>query len=247
MQVAYFLMAAIGYTHLAQVTGSSQAAELLRDICGRMKLAGGADHDGHHWVWLSAEDASKIINSARNTAARYLRLLVEMGFLVREKLGQATRYGRNRSWYYRLGPACPDFLLSKGSRKEKATHCATAAQSTKNHSTIPTQQKPVAHAQERTAPTAEQAQAVIEERRNWPLTLRELGLKEAPIPAETRQTTNAAGSNTWWARCAALAEAACRSAGTGPATAASDRLIPALELRPEKDPRRLRQDVFGAF
>ena len=78
--------------------------------------------DGHHWVWLSAREAGEVINRARNTAAKYLDQLVRLGFLVREKLGEAQQFGRNRCWYYRPGPECPDFLLGKPVRTKGHLH-----------------------------------------------------------------------------------------------------------------------------
>ena len=96
-------------------------------------MNGGADYGGHHWIYLSAQEASGVLKCARNTAARYLRLLVEAGFLIREKLGikKGFKYRSNRSWYYRPGPKCPDWLLGNDKRKRESHHCATAEQSTK--------------------------------------------------------------------------------------------------------------------
>ena len=69
------------------VTGSADAAALLYDICRRLPLVGGFDHDGHHWVWLSAREAGEVINRARNTAAKYLDQLVRLEKKVPARTG----------------------------------------------------------------------------------------------------------------------------------------------------------------
>ena len=149
----------MSYCHLAAVTGSADAAALLYDICRRLPLVGGFDHDGHHWVWLSAREAGEVINRARNTAAKYLEQLVRLGFLVREKLGEAQQFGRNRCWYYRPGPECPDFLLGKPVRTRGASSCSNSERSTKTTSK-PTNKNRGASAQNKTAHPDDQGHAL---------------------------------------------------------------------------------------
>ena len=189
----------MAYVQLAQLTGCASTAQLLHDICRRLPLVGGADHDGHHWIWLSAREASEVLNCARNTAAAALKRLVEAGFLIREKLGENQRYGRNRSWYYRPGPQCPEFLLGKPVRTRRAPSCSTAAQSSrttfKNH-----QQKRVANAQNEQpcahAPDAEATQKLIKQQEALVVgdpvkglqQAREMMRRGAPVPAETAET-----------------------------------------------------------
>jgi len=186
------------YIHLAAVTGSAQSAALLYDICRRMPLCGGADHGGHHWVWLSAREAGEVINSARNTAAKYLDQLVKLGFLVREKLGQAQQFGRNRCWYYRPGPECPDFLLGKPVRTREASSCSKPERSTRTTS-LPTNKKRVANAQNEqphAIPDAEatKRQLKSEEERVFvpcPTALR--SQKGVPIPPKTHENKQSHG------------------------------------------------------
>ena len=99
------------YQHLAAITGSAAAAEILRDICGRMKLNGGADHGGHHWVYVSAREAAEAANCCRNHAAKLLSYLEELGLVIREKIGVAVGLPWVRSWFYRPGPECPNWLI----------------------------------------------------------------------------------------------------------------------------------------
>jgi len=193
----------MSYCHLAAVTGSADAAALLYDICRRLPLVGGFDHDGHHWVWLSAREAGEVINRARNTAAKYLDQLVRLGFLVREKLGEAQQFGRNRCWYYRPGPECPDFLLGKPVRTPRASSCSNSERSTKTTSK-PTNKNRGASAQNGTArpdeqghapaPTAEATDTVIAAIRSWPKTIWELQqeARRGTCPAETHATRPAA-------------------------------------------------------
>ena len=49
----------MAYVQLAQLTGCASTAGAY-DICRRLPLVGGADHGGHHWVWLSAREASEV-------------------------------------------------------------------------------------------------------------------------------------------------------------------------------------------
>ena len=182
----------MSYCHLAAVTGSADSAALLYDICRRLPLVGGFDHDGHHWVWLSAREAGEVINRARNTAAKYLDQLVRLGFLVREKLGEAQQFGRNRCWYYRPGPKCPDFLLGKPVRTKRAPSCPKPERSTRTHS-ITHQQKRGASAQKQqpeqphSIPTAEATKnGVLADINRW-MTDPSYGLRP-PCPAETHAT-----------------------------------------------------------
>ena len=176
-----FLMS---FIHLPQITGCVSTAALLYDICRRMPMNGGADYGGHHWIYLSAQEASGVLKCARNTAARYLRLLVEAGFLIREKLGikEGFKYRSNRSWYYRPGPKCPDWLLGNDKRKEKAHHCSKAGQSTKptslpnykNRATSGkkqprrTPQPPVKPEPRMNIPDADQTASILAEIEAWP-------------------------------------------------------------------------------
>ena len=187
----------MAYVQLAQLTGCASTAQLLHDICRRLPLVGGADHGGHHWVWLSAREASEVLNCARNTAAAALKRLVEAGFLIREKLGENQRYGRNRSWYYRPGPQCPEFLLGKPVRTRRAPSCSTVAQSSrttfKNH-----QQKRVANAQNEQPHAIPDAEATKRDRQAEEAMvfvpapkglLQGQGTRQtgAPLPAETHE------------------------------------------------------------
>ena len=167
----------MSFIHLPQITGCATSAALLYDICRRMPWGGGAEHDGHHWVWISAQEASKVVNCARNTAARHLRLLVEAGFLVREKLGVITNYGRNRTWYYRPGPRCPSWLLGNAKTNDCAVHCATAAQSTKNPTSSPDNKNQATSGKKQPGdkpeprmniPDADQTASILEGIRAWP-------------------------------------------------------------------------------
>ena len=122
----------MAYCHLAAVTGSADSAGPSSTSYLPAAFRGGwIDHDGHQGVWLSAREAAEVINTARNTAAKYLAELVKLKFLVREKLGEAQQFGRNRCWYYRPGPECPDFLLGKPVRTSWSTSCSNPEQSTK--------------------------------------------------------------------------------------------------------------------
>lgn len=174
----------MSYCHLAAVTGSTESATLLYDICRRLPLVGGFDHDGHHWVWLSAREAGEVIKTCRNTAAKYLEQLVKFGFLIREKLGEAQQFGRNRCWYYRPGPECPDFLLGKPVRTKRAPSCPKPERSTRTHS-ITHQQKRGASAQKQ---QPEQPHAIPDEeatKRNRQATE---AMDFVPCPPEMRTT-----------------------------------------------------------
>lgn len=174
----------MAYCHLAAVTGSADAAALLYDICRRLPLVGGFDHDGHHWVWLSAREAAEVINTARNTAAKYLAELVKLKFLVREKLGEAQQFGRNRCWYYRPGPKCPDFLLGKPVRTSWATSCSNPEQSTKPTSK-PTNKNRGASAQKQ---QPEQPHAIPDEETTKRNRQAEEAMDFVPCPAGMRTT-----------------------------------------------------------
>ena len=174
----------MSYCHLAAVTGSAESAALLYDICRRLPLVGGFDHGGHHWVWLSAREAGEVIKTCRNTAAKYLAELVKLKFLVREKLGEAQQFGRNRCWYYRPGPECPDFLLGKPVRTKRAPSCPKPERSTRTHS-ITHQQKRGASAQKQ---QPEQPHAIPDEETTKRNRQAEEAMDFVPCPAEMRTT-----------------------------------------------------------
>ena len=187
----------MSYTPLAQMTGSAYAAAILRDVCYRMTLKGGADHDGHHWVYVSAEDASTPGACSRHTAHKWLGKLVEAGFLIREKLGKLVRHGTNRAWYYRPGPECPEWLLGNGQPRTSAKALPRTSANKQTPTSIPKPKKRGASAQNGTArpdeqghahaPDAEATRAVIDDRNNWPPTLWELKqqAERGTCPAET--------------------------------------------------------------
>ena len=175
----------MSYQHLAAITGSAAAAEILRDICGRMKLNGGADYDGHHWVYVSAREAAEAANCCRNHAAKLLSYLEELGLIIREKIGVAVGLPWVRSWFYRPGPECPDWLLSlpgknscaAGDVSEKgensslgkallvpvATDCPQRRQSKQQPHFQSKQQEP-----RHCVPTARETASLLDRIRSWP-------------------------------------------------------------------------------
>lgn len=104
---------------------------LLEEIRHCLGLRGGVNHDGHHWVYKSAQELAGIFGRARNTVAKALRHLVAMGALERQQLGVAVGHHTNRAWYYRLADGAPDWMkgVRNGTRKTEAVHCARPAQS----------------------------------------------------------------------------------------------------------------------
>ena len=129
------------FEHLPLKFGLAGAA-LLKEISFRLTWNGGADHDGHHWIYLSAEEAGLITGQHRNTNAKALKRLADLGVLIREKLGQIVGYATNRAWYYRLGPNCPDFLQGNASPKSSAVDCTGTVQSDNNPTSTPSNKKP---------------------------------------------------------------------------------------------------------
>lgn len=129
------------YEHLPLKFGLAGAA-LLKEISTRLTWNGGADHDGHHWIYLSAEEAGEITGQHRNTNAKVLKRLADLGVLIREKLGQIVGYATNRAWYYRLGPNCPDFLQGNASPNSSAVDCTGTVQSDNNPTSTPSNKKP---------------------------------------------------------------------------------------------------------
>ena len=161
----------MSYQHLAAVTGSAAAAEILRDICGRMKLNGGADHDGHHWVYVSAREAAEAANCCRNHAAKLLSYLEDLGLIIREKIGVAVGLPWVRSWFYRPGPECPDWLMSKASPAPVATDCPRGEQSIQNPTSTQNNKNRAAVAQKEqphNIPGADQTAALLDRIRSWP-------------------------------------------------------------------------------
>ena len=202
------------YQHLAAITGSAAAAEILRDICGRMKLNGGADHDGHHWVYVSAREAAEAANCCRNYAAKLLSCLEELGLVIREKIGVAVGLPWVRSWFYRPGPECPDWLISHhgknscaaGDVSEKgqnsssskalpvrvATDCPRGEQSIQQPTSTPNNKNRAANAQKEqphNIPGLDQTAALLERIRQWP---------KATPPSETQKTQIVAESSFVW-------------------------------------------------
>ena len=181
------------YQHLAAITGSAAAAEILRDICGRMKLNGGADHDGHHWVYVSAREAGEAAGCCLNHAAKLLRYLVELGLVVREKLGDIEEVGLPwvRSWFYRPGPECPDWLLGEASttpvvidhpRGGRSIQQPTSTRNNKNRVAVAQKEQP------HNIPDAEQTRRVID---------RFEGMTFTP-PSETQKTQMMAENSFVW-------------------------------------------------
>ena len=167
-EVAGFFMS---YQHLAAVTGSAAAAEILRDICGRMKLNGGADHDGFHWVYVSAREAAEAANCCRNHAAKLLSYLEDLGLIIREKIGVAVGLPWVRSWFYRPGPECPDWLMSKASPAPVATDCPRGEQSIQTTTSTRNNKNRAAVAQKEqphNIPGVDQTAGLIRERLSWP-------------------------------------------------------------------------------
>ena len=119
----------MAFEHLAQLTGCAASALILQDICGRMKLAGGAEHDGHHWIYSSGRESAEAGGCCRNHADKLLKKLAEAGLLVRQKLGVLVGLPWVRAWFYRPGPNCPEWLLGKASPTAKANHCPRHGQS----------------------------------------------------------------------------------------------------------------------
>ena len=119
----------MAFEHLAQLTGCAASALILQDICGRMKLAGGAEHDGHHWIYSSGRESAEAGGCCRNHADKLLKQLAEAGLLVRQKLGVLVGLPWVRAWFYRPGPNCPEWLLGKASPTARANHCPRHGQS----------------------------------------------------------------------------------------------------------------------
>ena len=153
------------FEHLPHKFGLAGAA-LLKEISFRLTWNGGADHDGHHWIYLSAEEAGLITGQHRNTNAKALKRLADLGVLIREKLGQIVGYATNRAWYYRLGPNCPDFLQGNATPKSSAIHCTGTVQSDNNPTSAPSNKKPARPRKpEQPAPTAQQTEQLIHDRK----------------------------------------------------------------------------------
>ena len=130
-------MTTTAFTHFAAEAGCLEYL-LLEEIRHWLSKRGGAEHDGHHWIYKSAQELADRFGRARNTVAKALRRLVELGVLERQRLGVTVGHYTNRAWYYRLADGAPDWMkgLRNGSRKNEAVHCATAAQSNRTSTSV---------------------------------------------------------------------------------------------------------------
>lgn len=161
------------FVHFAAEAGCLEHV-VLEEIRRCLGLRGGVDHDGHHWIFKSAQELSDLLGKARNTIAKALEHLVAIGALHREQLGPAVGHYTNRAWYYRIADGAPAWMAGarNASRRDRAVHCATAAQSNKNSTPVqittkgnsprrPTNQRPAATPQERKDTPPGQLQAVV--------------------------------------------------------------------------------------
>jgi hypothetical protein len=124
---------------------------------------GGVKHDGHRWIYKSAQELATLLGRARNTVAAALRRLATRGLLIREKLGVAVGHVTNRAWYYRLGAAAPEWMhLKQGNatRSSCAVDCATVAQSNSTSTSNKNYSRTTARRTAETALTEERVQAL---------------------------------------------------------------------------------------
>ena len=206
----------MSYQSLPEITGCCASSELLRDITSRGTLQGGRDHCGQHWIYLSAAEAARVLKVCRNKAAKLLDRLVQLGFVIREKLGKEHFDSRvQHTWFYRPGPNCPQWLLNqKGQRfaPEGTEHCPPEGQSKQKPTSIPNDKEKKADSEKRqpagekrvvprpTRPgkaSCDQAQEIIaqvrrEKEQHDAIPLEELKKWQAAgrkhLPAETRKT-----------------------------------------------------------
>ena len=188
----------MAFEHLAQLTGCAASALILQDICGRMKLAGGAEHDGHHWIYSSGRESAEAGGCCRNHADKLLKKLAEAGLLVRQKLGVLVGLPWVRAWFYRPGPNCPEWLLGKASPTGRANHCPRHGQSKQQPTSTSNNKNRERFAQEQPhpIPDATATRQRIEEEKAMVFVpaprvpLQELGTKptQEPVPVETAET-----------------------------------------------------------
>jgi hypothetical protein len=69
-----------------------------------LRLRGGSVDDGVKWIYKTCRELSGLLGCCMKTVERDLRLLVELGWLKREK--HDARWGK-QGYYYCLGDAAP--------------------------------------------------------------------------------------------------------------------------------------------
>ncbi len=116
------------YRSLAAEVGVRRAA-IYNEIRRCLRLRGGSMVDGIKWIYKTCRELAGLLGVCIKTIERDLRVLVEKGWLEREK--HDARWGKQH-YYYRLGAAAP---LSNGSRQPVSAEPDKLSASTTSNST----------------------------------------------------------------------------------------------------------------
>ena len=116
------------YRSLAAEVGVRRAA-IYNEIRRCLRLRGGSMVDGIKWIYKTCRELAGLLGVCIKTIERDLRVLVEKGWLEREK--HDARWGKQH-YYYRLGAAAP---LSNGSRQPVSAEPDKLSASTTSKST----------------------------------------------------------------------------------------------------------------
>ncbi len=148
------------FRSLAAEVGARRAA-IYNEIRRCLRLRGGTVVEGSKWIYKTCRELAELLGCCIKTIERDLRLLVEMGWLERER--HDARWGKQH-YYYRMGPEAPLRGVSNESRPvvppEPDKMSASKSSSTTSRNSLPARNSQRGQQPER--------MAVIPGQRGWP-------------------------------------------------------------------------------